>query len=122
VVGERVFAAEIDSQRANHTRHDWRHHDTAHTPHRVHDLPAKWRVACVRMVAELGLLFGAIDMILTPDGRYVFLELNPNGEYLWIEHLTGLAISDAVCELLVSREAARTRGTGVAADSGSGAA
>ncbi len=109
VVGQRVFAAEIDSQRANHTRYDWRHHDTAHTPHRTHELPVQLQQACVRMIADLGLLFGAIDMIVTPDSRYVFLELNPNGEYLWIESLTGLPISDAVCDLLVSREPTRSR-------------
>jgi hypothetical protein len=104
VVGQQVFAAEIDSQHANHSRYDWRHHDTANTPHRAHDLPARLQRACVAMVAELGLLFGAIDMIVTPDCRYVFLELNPNGEYLWIESLTGLPISDAVCDVLASRE------------------
>jgi hypothetical protein len=104
VVGQRVFAAEIDSQHANHTRYDWRHHDIAHTPHRPHDLPAHLRRACIDMIAERGLLFGAIDMIVTPQGRYVFLELNPNGEYLWIESLTRLPISDAVCDILVSRE------------------
>jgi len=51
-------------------------------------------------VARLGLCYGAIDMILTPDGRYVFIELSPNGQYLWIEHETGLPISDAICDLL----------------------
>ena len=44
-------------------------------------------------------------MVLTPDGRYVFLEINPNGQYLWIEKLTGLPISDAVSDLLISGEA-----------------
>jgi hypothetical protein len=51
-------------------------------------------------VERLGLCYGAIDLILTPDGRYVFLEINPNGQYLWIEHETGLPISQGVCDLL----------------------
>lgn len=51
---------------------------------------------------KLGLCYGAIDMVLTPDGRYVFLEINPNGQYLWIEFATGLPISDAICDLLIS--------------------
>jgi hypothetical protein len=37
----------------------------------------------------MGLIYGAIDMRLTPDGRYVFLEINPAGQWLFVEHRTG---------------------------------
>jgi hypothetical protein len=40
--------------------------------------------------------------VLTPDQRYVFLEINPAGQYLWIEQATGLPISDAICDMLLS--------------------
>jgi hypothetical protein len=102
VVGETVFAAEIHSQVSNHTRHDWRHYDFANTPHLPHNLPRNIEERCVQLVKCLGLCYGAIDMVLTPDGRYVFLEINPNGQYLWIENLTGLPISGAICALLTS--------------------
>lgn len=104
VVGQQVFAAEIHSQQTKHTRHDWRRYDLRHTPHRPHDLPDAERRLCLRLVEQLGLCYGAIDMVLTPDGRYVFLEINPSGQYAWIEDLTGLPISDAICDLLLSRE------------------
>jgi hypothetical protein len=42
-------------------------------------------------------------MIVTPDDRFVFLELNPTGEYKWIEQLTGFPVTDAICDLLVAR-------------------
>jgi hypothetical protein len=103
VVGERVFAAEIHSQETEHTRHDWRRYDHATTPHAVHVLPPSVEDQCRALVTELGLVYGAIDLILTPDGRYVFLEINPNGQYLWIENRTGLPISDAIADLLMSR-------------------
>lgn len=48
----------------------------------------------------MGICYGAIDLILTKEGRYVFIENNPNGQYLWIEDETGLPISDAICDLL----------------------
>jgi hypothetical protein len=101
VVGQEVFAAEIHSQQTNHTRHDWRRYDLSHTPHFAHDLPPEVQARCVRLVERLGLCYGAIDMILTPDGRYVFLEINPNGQYLWVEQETGLPISAAICDLLL---------------------
>jgi glutathione synthase/RimK-type ligase-like ATP-grasp enzyme len=101
VVGSRVFAAEIHSQESNHARLDWRRYDMRMTPHRPHELPAAVAASCRRVVEGLGLCYGAIDLILTPDGRYVFLEINPNGEYRWIERVTGLPITDAICDLLL---------------------
>jgi glutathione synthase/RimK-type ligase-like ATP-grasp enzyme len=101
VVGRQVFAAEIHSQATQRTRHDWRRYDHSHTPHFVHDLPPEVQEQLVQLVERLGLCYGAIDMIVTPDGRYVFLEINPNGQYLWIEKKTGLPISAAICDLLM---------------------
>ncbi len=102
VVGRSVFAAEIHSQESNHTRHDWRRYDRDTTPYLSHDLPSDVELRCIQLVEQLGLCYGAIDMVLTPDGRYVFLEINPNGQYLWIEQETGLPISDALCDLLIA--------------------
>ena len=105
IVGERVFACAIYSQETERTRYDWRRYDLEHTPHRVHELPQEISERCVRMVRELGLCYGAMDLILTPDGRYVFLEVNPMGQYLWIEKITGMPISEAICDLLEAAEA-----------------
>jgi hypothetical protein len=97
------LAAEIDSQATNHTRHDWRRYDHDHTPIRPHALPPMQAELCRRLVRRLGLAYGAIDLIVAPDGRHVFVEINPNGQYLWIEDATGLPITEAVCELLCRR-------------------
>jgi len=102
VVGREVFAVEIHSQHSNQTRHDWRRYDPFETPYVHHELPAELQERCFQLVERLGLCFGAIDMVLTPDDRYVFLEINPNGQYLWIELVTGLQISEAMCDLLTS--------------------
>jgi putative peptide maturation system protein len=105
VVGDRVFPVEIDSQWTNHTRHDWRRGDHHHARYAVHKLPPDVERRCVELVERLGLRFGAIDLILTPDERYVFLEINPNGAWLWMERTTGLQISTAISDLLMSGEA-----------------
>lgn len=104
VVGRRVFAAEIHSQQTHHTRYDWRRYDIKNTPHFPHALPQHVQEQCIRLVERLGLCYGAIDMILTPDGRYVFLEINPSGQYAWIEMETGLPISAAICDLLLEKQ------------------
>jgi glutathione synthase/RimK-type ligase-like ATP-grasp enzyme len=99
-----VFAVAIDSQRDPHARHDWRHSQRQRLPFVPHRLPPEIESRCIALVERLQLSFGAIDMILTPDGRYVFIEINPNGEYDWIEHKTALPITDAICDLLLSHE------------------
>jgi hypothetical protein len=103
VVGDRVFAAELDSQANRRTIDDWRREGHVRSvPHRRHALPAQEAAACVRLTRQLGLSFSAIDLIVTPDGRYVFLEANADGEFRWIEELTGLPISEALCDLLLA--------------------
>ncbi|AQZ68626.1 unnamed protein product [[Actinomadura] parvosata subsp. kistnae] len=104
VVGRQVFAAEIASQDSARTRDDWRHYDFDRARHSVHHLPDDVARRCVDLVAALGVTFGAIDLILTPDGEYVFLEINPNGQWAWIEDLTGLPIGDAIADWLVAGE------------------
>lgn len=102
VVGNKVFAAEIHSQANLNTLHDWRH-ETLNLPHKVHQLPEGIAQKCLALVKSFSLNFGAIDMILTPKDRYVFLELNPNGQWAWVEDLTGLPIADALIDVLTGR-------------------
>lgn len=102
VVGKTVLAAEIHSQKSNHARHDWRRHDFSSTQYWPHELPQEIAEKCVSLTEKLGLNYGAIDMILTPEKKYIFVEINPNGQYLWIEKMTGLPISDAICDFLIA--------------------
>lgn len=102
VVRDEVFAAEIHSQTSERTKHDWRRYDLENTIHRSHQLPEKVRTACIGITKHYGLEFGAIDLVLTPDDRYIFLEINPNGQWAWIEALTGLPISDAIAKSLAN--------------------
>ena len=104
VVGDRIFPVQIESQWTHHTRHDWRRGDPHHTRFAVHDLPRDVERRAVQLVKQLGLRFGALDLILTPDGRYVFLEINPNGSWLAMERTTGLPIAAAIADLLAGHE------------------
>lgn len=101
VIGETVLSVEIDSQATESTRHDWRQYDMQ-TPYRPHTLPAAIAAKCVALLRKLDLAFGAIDLILRPDGQYVFLEINPNGQWAWLEVLTGLPFADTLADMLVA--------------------
>ena len=113
VVDDQVLAAEIHSQTTKRTQLDWRHYDWDHTPYRPHALPDDIRERCLRLTRSLGLRFGAIDMIVTPRGDYVFLEINPNGQWRWIEDQAGLPISDALCDALARPAPPRIRAAGI---------
>ena len=100
VVGEEAFAAEILSQGHPSSRTDWRATEDPFLPHRVHNLPPDIEALCLRLVNTLGLVFGAIDLALKDDGSYVFFEINPNGEWLWIEDQLAFPISDRIAQWL----------------------
>ena len=100
VVGAEVFAAEILSQGRESSKVDWRATDDPNLEHRMHELPPAVAHRCRRLVSHLGLSFGAIDFALNADGSYVFFEINPNGEWLWLEDLLDIPISDSIAAWL----------------------
>ena len=51
---------------------------------------------------RLGLVYGAIDMRRTDAGEYVFLEVNPAGQWLFVEQRTGLPIAKAIADYLAA--------------------
>jgi glutathione synthase/RimK-type ligase-like ATP-grasp enzyme len=53
------------------------------------------------------LNYAAIDIILTLDDQHVFLELNPCGEFFWLERSPGLPVSDAIADVLLGHAARR---------------
>lgn len=106
VIGNSIFATEIDSQAVKAAEHDWRRAAPSALRFRSVQLPAIIADNCIKLVSQLGLTFGAIDMIKTPSGKYVFLEVNPNGQWGWLEYATGDHYVDAVVCNLARREVA----------------
>lgn len=100
VIGDAVFAVEIHSPEEYSNVVDWRCHAGPSLRHVVHDLPDEIARFCRAMCTSLGLGFGAIDMVMTPDGEYVFLEINPNGQFGWLESITGLQLTQCLADLL----------------------
>ena len=102
VVGDDIFAAEIMSQSHRSSETDWRATEDPDIEHRLHELPDRVKIQCINLVERLGLEFGAIDLALTADGEYTFFEINPNGEWLWLEDQLGFPISETIAKWLVS--------------------
>lgn len=98
VIGGRIFAAEIHADSAaGHV--DWRSDYDSHT-YKICEPPPGVADGVLRMLDRLGLPYGAFDFVVTPEGEWRFLEVNPSGQYGFIEQATGLPITAAICDYL----------------------
>jgi hypothetical protein len=100
IMGRCILAAKISSQDTEHGRLDWRR-----APDEIKtgpfDLPPAIADLCLRLMARLGIVFGCFDFIVTPEGDYVFLEVNEAGQFLFLEQETRLPLLDRFSEFLL---------------------
>jgi glutathione synthase/RimK-type ligase-like ATP-grasp enzyme len=103
VAGE-LFAAAADVRNGQYPL-DVRFNPAAE--YEPHELPPQVAGKLLELMRRLGLVYGAIDLRLTPEGRYVFLEINPAGQFLYVELATGQPIAAVLAKALIERPAAQ---------------
>lgn len=102
VMGRHVFPARVDSQAMELGKLDWRRSfDDMHLRFAPIELAPELSRAILRMMEGLGLVFGCLDFIVTPQGEHVFLEVNEMGQFLFVEEYTEIPMLDAFCEMLI---------------------
>ena len=100
VAGE-AFAGALDATGTSRGQTDWRRATPEDCSWQKYLLPAGVARSLQILMSELGLVFGAIDLICTPSGEHVFLEVNPSGEWGMLERDLGLPISEAIASALL---------------------
>lgn len=101
VIGNTFFPVVIRSQDTDATTVDWR--GANHLPYGDYEpLPEDLVKKIQQMMAELDLVYAALDFIVTPDGEYVFLEANPNGQFMWMYHDLKLPMAECIADLLMA--------------------
>lgn len=100
IAGNYIFPVGINSQLHDETQIDWRQGEIIDLPHEVYTLPEDIKDKCFEIVRKFNLKFGAIDLILAKDGNFYFLEINPNGQWAWMEERLGLKISEAIVNVM----------------------
>lgn len=100
VVGEEMFPSAIYSQETSY-KVDFRM-DFASARCEAAELPEATRRGLRQLMDELGLVYGAIDLRVRPDGEHVFLEINPAGQWLFLEQRTGQPITATLTRELAS--------------------
>ena len=101
-VAGQIFAGALDASGTSRGQTDWRRVAAEECRWQVAEVPAEIASGLHKLMSELGLVFGAVDLICTPTGEYVFLEVNPSGEWGMLERDLGLPISEAIAAALVS--------------------
>lgn len=98
-MGRRAFAAKVLSQETIAGKLDWR---KAYAELKMEpcELSPSLAERSWRLMEELGLVFGCFDFVVTPDGEEIFLEVNEMGQFLFLEHWTGMPLLDAFCSFL----------------------
>lgn len=97
VVGDRMFAAEIKAAEDGY-KIDYRM-DLSGASFEPTTLADETQQRIQRLMKRLGLVYGAIDLRRTTS-EDVFLEINPAGEWRFVEERTGQPITQAMAELL----------------------
>jgi len=101
--GDRAFAAKLHSQDNKLARADWRR---ASNTLRIESMTLEEDICqrCFSLMRRLGIVFGCFDFVVTPDDELYFLEVNPMGQFLWVEAGDpSILLLDAFCEFLIQR-------------------
>lgn len=99
VVGEAVFSVKVMSQSGGASSVDWRRNQHALTWEK-HCIPDDLRHLMLKYLDRMNLITGVFDFAVTSEGRIVFFECNPEGQWLWLEKWAKQPISKALAELL----------------------
>jgi ATP-GRASP peptide maturase of grasp-with-spasm system len=100
-----LHAMAIFSQNDPQTRADFRQYNRERPNRNVpYRLPAELAGRLRSLMDDLGLETGSIDLLVTPDGREVFLEVNPVGQFGMVSHACNYPLERKVAELLIQKE------------------
>ncbi len=98
-----MFVGAIDASGSKDGQVDWR----LSSPEAVHwrrdEVPVDVSTKLSALMSKLGLVYGAIDLIRTPGGEHVFLEVNSGGEWGMLERDLDYPISEAIAEALLDK-------------------
>ncbi|MES2217896.1 MAG: hypothetical protein V4501_05760 [Pseudomonadota bacterium] len=106
IFGNTCIAAKLSSQQHPQGIEDWRKIPTNELLIDTFKLPDDIFRKCKLLMQEFGIVFGCFDFIVTPEGEYYFLEINEQGQFLWIEDVNpNIKILDAFTDFLISGSA-----------------
>lgn len=95
-INNTFFAVRIDSE----NKLDWRK-NYRRLKYSIIECPKTIADICIMMMNDFKLSYGAFDFIVNENDEWIFLEVNPNGQWQWLEHELKIPISEKIVEYLV---------------------
>jgi glutathione synthase/RimK-type ligase-like ATP-grasp enzyme len=95
------FAGKIPNEHAGVT--DWRTISNHRVAWQQYELPESEQEKIHNMMQSLQLTFGAIDIIKNTNGEFVFLEVNPQGEWGMLQKYLDYPIGQTIANKLITR-------------------
>jgi hypothetical protein len=94
--GDRCHAALIEASQL-----DWRIDVTV--PFSPYTVSPELHAGLRQLLRRLGLVMGVFDLKITPEGDIVFLEVNAQGQFLFVEGLCEMPIAESLADYLVEQ-------------------
>ena len=101
VAGDALVAVALHSQEREVSRVDCRRDNMAGMRYALTELPGPLHTKVIDFVRSYGLLYAALDFVVDPAGEVWFLEINPAGQWAWLEQLADAPISEAIIRCLI---------------------
>jgi len=104
IIGKSLFAVKLDSQSDRSSMLDFRKvRNWEGLGHSSIEIPKRIRDKLIELHSTLGVVFSTADLIVDTEGRWVFLEINEAGNWLWIEGLNSeIPLLDCFARFLIS--------------------
>jgi glutathione synthase/RimK-type ligase-like ATP-grasp enzyme len=102
IAGHTVVAVELHSQEREFSTIDCRRENMRDMRYSIVELPPEIRAQLLALTQSYGLVFAAIDLVRDVNGTWWFLELNPAGQWAWLDERAGTNIADALLDVLIS--------------------
>lgn len=93
VVDDQMTAAGMVAEDGGEQRLDIRRRNMQDVRYVEVEPPPEVESALLALVRSYGLRFAAIDMAVADDGRWVFFEINPNGQWAWLDISGGFDVA-----------------------------
>lgn len=101
----KFYSMAIFSQANEKTKTDYRNYDTENENRCVpYQLPKKVEQKIKKLMRAVKLDIGSIDIIKTITGEYVFLEINPVGQFDWVALNCNYPIEKDIAQHLINKD------------------
>jgi len=100
-----IYPMAIFSQLDEKTKYDFRNYNHIKPNRNVpFKLPQSFKKKLEKFIDEIDLNTGSIDVILTPENEFYFLEVNPTGQFGWVSQNCNFYLEKEIAKYLIDYE------------------